>query len=252
MILIEIWGKNCWCASCTLCPVLVWRSHRGSQVQHCVGVGLNLPQHKVTVRIPPFFHIAWLESCVLADVVQTWILSLTDGTSDSEQYEAGESSRWAYRSLILHLSHGNTYLPSTSIDYNVKIVQVKVKRIGGAYGSKLNRSASHAMACAFAADKLQKPVRLVLDMATNMQVSFYTLLFTTQTLTYLWAQKYRATELQWTAKFSFQITFLQEIWISCIIRRFCAVFISPILLWSTLFARFSCQSCLDWIFVCYL
>ncbi|KAG0611483.1 hypothetical protein M758_7G144100 [Ceratodon purpureus] len=65
-----------------------------SMVQHCVGVGLNRPQHKVTV---------------------------------------------------------------------------KVKRIGGAYGSKLNRSACHAMACAFAADKLQKPVRLVLDMATNMQ-----------------------------------------------------------------------------------
>jgi len=51
-----------------------------------------------------------------------------------------------------------------------EIVQVNVKRIGGAYGSKLNRSACHAMACSLAADKLKRPVRLVLDMATNMQV----------------------------------------------------------------------------------
>lgn len=50
------------------------------------------------------------------------------------------------------------------------IVQVNVKRIGGAYGAKLNRSASHAMACSIAAAKLKRPVRLVLDMATNMQV----------------------------------------------------------------------------------
>lgn len=50
------------------------------------------------------------------------------------------------------------------------ILQVNVKRIGGAYGSKLNRPSTHAMACAFAADKLQRPVRLVLDMNTNMQV----------------------------------------------------------------------------------
>ena len=78
---------------------------------------------------------------------------------------------------LLQLFLRITLLPSTSIGYIVKTVQVKVKRIGGAYGSKLNRSASHAMACAFAADKLQKPVRLVLDMATNMQVSVSILYF---------------------------------------------------------------------------
>ena len=66
---------------------------------------------------------------------------------------------------------------TSTVTKNDKIVQVKVKRIGGAYGSKLNRSACHAMACAYAADKLQKPVRLVLDMATNMQVSVSVLLF---------------------------------------------------------------------------
>jgi xanthine dehydrogenase molybdopterin-binding subunit B len=48
---------------------------------------------------------------------------------------------------------------------------VHVKRLGGAYGSKLNRSVPIAMACALAADKLQKPVKLILDIGTNMQVS---------------------------------------------------------------------------------
>ncbi|CAM6125267.1 unnamed protein product [Calypogeia fissa] len=48
-------------------------------------------------------------------------------------------------------------------------VEVIVKRVGGAFGSKLNRSSAVAMACAYAAEKLQKPVRLVLDLATNMQ-----------------------------------------------------------------------------------
>ncbi|KAL2612676.1 hypothetical protein R1flu_024368 [Riccia fluitans] len=48
-------------------------------------------------------------------------------------------------------------------------VEVIVKRVGGAFGSKLNRPAPIAMACSYAADKLQKPVRLVLDLETNMQ-----------------------------------------------------------------------------------
>ncbi|KAJ7565972.1 hypothetical protein O6H91_02G083300 [Diphasiastrum complanatum] len=49
-------------------------------------------------------------------------------------------------------------------------ITVHVKRVGGAYGAKLNRTATIAMACAFAADKLQRPVRLVLDMSTNMKL----------------------------------------------------------------------------------
>ncbi|KAL3680391.1 hypothetical protein R1sor_023347 [Riccia sorocarpa] len=48
-------------------------------------------------------------------------------------------------------------------------VEVVVKRVGGAFGAKLNRCAPIAMACSYAADKLQKPVRLVLDLKTNMQ-----------------------------------------------------------------------------------
>ncbi|XP_024541348.1 xanthine dehydrogenase/oxidase isoform X2 [Selaginella moellendorffii] len=49
-------------------------------------------------------------------------------------------------------------------------ITVSVKRIGGAYGAKINRSSLIAMACAFAADLLKRPVRLVLDLSTNMQL----------------------------------------------------------------------------------
>jgi len=42
--------------------------------------------------------------------------------------------------------------------------------VGGAYGSKLNRCAPVAMASALAATQLRRPVRLVLDLATNMQI----------------------------------------------------------------------------------
>ncbi|KAL4191085.1 hypothetical protein AMTRI_Chr07g27880 [Amborella trichopoda] len=49
-------------------------------------------------------------------------------------------------------------------------ITVNVKRVGGAYGAKLNRTPPVAMACAMAADLLQKPVRLILDLRANMQV----------------------------------------------------------------------------------
>lgn len=47
-----------------------------------------------------------------------------------------------------------------------------MKHVGGGFGAKLNRTPAVAMACAMAADKLQKPVRLLLDLSTNMQVWF--------------------------------------------------------------------------------
>lgn len=49
-------------------------------------------------------------------------------------------------------------------------ITVNVKRVGGAFGAKLNRTPPVAMACAMAADMLQRPVRLVLDLSTNMQL----------------------------------------------------------------------------------
>jgi xanthine dehydrogenase/oxidase len=45
-----------------------------------------------------------------------------------------------------------------------------VKRVGGAFGGKINRSTPIAAATALAADKFKRPVRTVLNLSTNMQV----------------------------------------------------------------------------------
>eukprot|EP00252_Welwitschia_mirabilis_P010739 TRINITY_DN2419_c0_g1_i7.p1 TRINITY_DN2419_c0_g1~~TRINITY_DN2419_c0_g1_i7.p1 ORF type:complete len:1017 (-),score=216.35 TRINITY_DN2419_c0_g1_i7:1040-4090(-) len=76
------------------CITVYSSTQNPSQVQHCVSVGLNRPQHKVTVI---------------------------------------------------------------------------VKHVGGGFGAKLNRTPPIAMACALAADRLQRPVRLILDLSKNMQ-----------------------------------------------------------------------------------
>ena len=43
-----------------------------------------------------------------------------------------------------------------------------VRRLGGAYGGKISRATHVAAACAIAASALNKPVRIQLDLATNM------------------------------------------------------------------------------------
>ncbi|XP_073981070.1 uncharacterized protein isoform X1 [Rhodnius prolixus] len=48
-------------------------------------------------------------------------------------------------------------------------IQVKVKRIGGAFGGKLSRNIMVAAAGAVAAYNLNQPVRVVLDLTTNMR-----------------------------------------------------------------------------------
>jgi len=40
--------------------------------------------------------------------------------------------------------------------------------LGGGYGGKISRSSLISTACALAAHKLQRPVRLVMNMETNM------------------------------------------------------------------------------------
>jgi len=46
----------------------------------------------------------------------------------------------------------------------------KVRRIGGAYGGKATSSQLIAAATALAANKVNRPVRLVLDLKTNMEM----------------------------------------------------------------------------------
>jgi xanthine dehydrogenase/oxidase len=45
-----------------------------------------------------------------------------------------------------------------------------VKRLGGAYGAKITKASHVAAACAVAAHVTAKPVRMVLDLETNMKV----------------------------------------------------------------------------------
>jgi xanthine dehydrogenase molybdopterin-binding subunit B len=53
---------------------------------------------------------------------------------------------------------------------NCNLSKVSVKRVGGAFGGKINRATPIAAATAVAADKFGRPVRTVLDLHTNMQV----------------------------------------------------------------------------------
>jgi xanthine dehydrogenase molybdopterin-binding subunit B len=57
---------------------------------------------------------------------------------------------------------------SSCLDCNSS--KVSVKRVGGAFGGKINRATPIAAATAVAADKFGHPVRTVLDLHTNMQV----------------------------------------------------------------------------------
>ena len=47
-------------------------------------------------------------------------------------------------------------------------INIKVRRLGGGFGGKISRSALISSACALAAHKLHRPVRLVMSLETNM------------------------------------------------------------------------------------
>jgi xanthine dehydrogenase/oxidase len=47
-------------------------------------------------------------------------------------------------------------------------INIKVRRLGGGYGGKISRSGLISAACALAAHKLHRPVRLVMSLETNM------------------------------------------------------------------------------------
>lgn len=47
---------------------------------------------------------------------------------------------------------------------------MSVRRLGGAYGCKITRATHIACACAVAAHVINRPVRVALDMETNMKM----------------------------------------------------------------------------------
>lgn len=49
-------------------------------------------------------------------------------------------------------------------------VNVQTKRVGGAYGGKASRALMVGSACAIAANELSRPVRIALDLNTNMSI----------------------------------------------------------------------------------
>jgi xanthine dehydrogenase/oxidase len=56
----------------------------------------------------------------------------------------------------------------TEVLYVFFSINIKVRRLGGGYGGKISRSAITSTACALAAHKLHRPVRLVMNLETNM------------------------------------------------------------------------------------
>ncbi|XP_073981622.1 uncharacterized protein isoform X2 [Rhodnius prolixus] len=58
---------------------------------------------------------------------------------------------------------------SLALNIPSNTINVEVKRLGGAYGCKISRSSMVATACAIAAYKLHQPVRMVLNLETNMR-----------------------------------------------------------------------------------
>ncbi|XP_077297593.1 uncharacterized protein LOC143919252 [Arctopsyche grandis] len=55
-----------------------------------------------------------------------------------------------------------------ALDVSVNSINIKVRRLGGGYGSKINRCSMIATACAVAAKVLNRPVRFVMPLKTNM------------------------------------------------------------------------------------
>ncbi|XP_039288989.1 xanthine dehydrogenase isoform X2 [Nilaparvata lugens] len=84
--------------------------------------------------------------------------------------------------LCIPLEDGMDVYPSTQwpsmiqwtvadvLNVQQNTINVKVKRLGGAYGSKISRNNQISALCALCAHLLQRPVRLNLSLETNMQM----------------------------------------------------------------------------------
>jgi Xanthine dehydrogenase, molybdopterin-binding subunit B len=61
-----------------------------------------------------------------------------------------------------------SYFLKTEVFYLSFSINIKVRRLGGGYGAKISRNSLISAACALAAHKLHRPVRLVMNLETNM------------------------------------------------------------------------------------
>ncbi|XP_065336761.1 uncharacterized protein LOC135937537 [Cloeon dipterum] len=75
-------------------------------------------------------------------------------------YDVYSASQW-----IDHIQQ----VISQVLNITESTVNVAVRRLGGGYGGKISRPAQVAAACALAAHKLGKPVRIVMSLRTNME-----------------------------------------------------------------------------------
>ncbi len=76
------------------------------------------------------------------------------------QYEVHSATQWM---------NMTQKLLSKTLGIPLHMFDMKVRRLGGAYGGKIDNSNLGALACAVAAQKLRRPVRLVMDIKSQME-----------------------------------------------------------------------------------
>ncbi len=81
----------------------------------------------------------------------------------------GENGQYHVKSSTQYMDSVQTTV-SSALGIAKNKVDVKTMRLGGAYGAKIFKPRGVAGACAIAAHALGKPVRLILDLETNMRM----------------------------------------------------------------------------------
>ncbi|XP_035713400.1 xanthine dehydrogenase/oxidase isoform X1 [Folsomia candida] len=66
--------------------------------------------------------------------------------------------------------HGVQAIVAIALGVPIHSISVSIRRLGGAYGAKISKATNVATACAVAAKVTNRPVRVVLDLETNMKM----------------------------------------------------------------------------------
>ncbi len=102
------------------------------------------------MTVPPQYHFHMeTQNCIVRPV---------DNCKEYDIYLGSQWQQWAQRAVA-------TVLGIKSSDINMYN-----RRIGGAYGAKITRANMVACACALAAAKVKRPVRLMLSLSDNMRM----------------------------------------------------------------------------------